>query len=49
LVIASWTNERREATPAVFLVRVPAPKFGVSSAALILVNPRDHLKIVAKD
>jgi hypothetical protein len=49
LVIVSWINERREATPAAFFVRVSPPKLGVSSAAFILVNPREHLKIVAKD
>ena len=49
MVIVSWINERREATPAAFFVRVSPPKLGVSSAAFILVNPREHLKIVAKD
>jgi hypothetical protein len=41
-------NERRGSPPAACLVRVAAPKFGISSAAFVLVNPRDHLKIVAK-
>ena len=47
-MIASWSNERREATPAASFVRVSPRKFDVSSGALILVNPRDHLKIDAK-
>jgi hypothetical protein len=34
--------------PPLFVVRVSPPNLGVSSAAFILVNPRDHLKVVAK-
>jgi hypothetical protein len=48
LCLGLTNGGRREATPAAFLVRVRTPKFGVSSAAFILVNPHDHLKIAAK-